>query len=137
MVDAGYVRILRRAYFLEVLGEAVYRQGSQSERGTSVSGRWQAFADTEARMQLLLRKELRRILGRWEPSRPATHLVNRLGQVAGLLSSTLLGLMINRVLARRRYARWAAEVNSENPRLWKALVEHERRQVDHFQGRGR
>lgn len=135
MSEASYIRVLKHAYFLELLGEATYQRGSRSQRGALAFERWHAFAKIEARMQLLLLQELQRVLGHWKPLRIATRLAKVLGRMAGLMSSTLLERVIKRVLDQRRYTRWAAQFGSENPRLWEALVEHELRQVDHFERR--
>ena len=135
MADARYIGVLRRAYFLELLGEATYRQGSRRLRD-GLASKWTAFEGTEVEMQRLLRQELQRVIGAWRPSGCALRVARGLGYLAGILTPSLLGRIIRRVLERRRYARWAIQFNSHNPRLWQVLVEHELRQTDHFEGRG-
>ena len=135
MVDTRYIRVLRQAYFLEILGEAAYQQGSRKLRDGVALRKWHAFAETEVQMQRLLHQELQRITGDWRPSRSAIRLVRGLGRLAGTLNLAFLGLIIKGVLSQRHYARWAAQFNSENPRLWQTLVEHEFQQADHFERR--
>lgn len=135
MADTRYIRVLRRAYFLELLGEAVYRRGSRKLRD-DLASKWTALERTEVEMQCLLRQELQRFVGAWRPSWAAVHMAWGAGCFAGILTPTLLRRIIKRVLDQHRYARWAIQCSSHNPRLWQALVEHELRQTDHFEGRG-
>lgn len=138
MTDASYVRVLSTAYVLELLGEEVYRWGARTLSSQAMLDQWRFFADTEARMQVLLYEELRRMggahhhahvrMGRW--------VARWLGCWAGVLNSSFLSRAIQRVLDRRRYSRWALECGSRNPALWQALVDHELKQVAHFEGRG-
>ena len=135
MADARYIQALKQAYFLELLGESTYQQGSCKLRD-DLASTWAAFASTEIEMQRLLSEELQRVTGAWQPSQAVIHLARGIGHLAGVLSPTLLGRIIKRVLDRRRYTQWAAQFSSRNPQLWQALVEHEVRQTDHFEGRG-
>ena len=135
MVDTRYARVLRQAYFLELLGEATYRHGSQKLQDGTVLEKWSTFAETEIQMQHLLRQELQRIAGDWRLSWFAIRVARGMGCLAGILNPTFLGVIIKRVLTQRHYARWAAQFNSENPRLWQALVEHELQQTNHFERR--
>ena len=135
MADARYIGVLRQAYFLELLGEATYRQGSRKLRD-GLASKWTAFEGTEVEMQRLLHQELQRVVGAWRPSWFAIRVTQGLGYLAGSLTPTFLERIIKRVLNQRRYTRWAAQFTSHNPRLWQALVEHEVRQTDHFEGRG-
>ena len=137
MADTRYIRVLRQAYFVELLGEATYRQGARKIRGGFAS-RWTEFEGTEIKMQRLLHQELQRVIGVWQPSGFAIHVARGVGYLAGILNPSLLGWIIKRVLDQRRYARWAGQFSSCNPRLWKTLVKHEIRQTDrkdHFEGR--
>ena len=134
MADTRYICVLRRAYFLELLGEVTYRQGSRKLRDGFAS-KWSAFERTEVEMQRLLHQELQRVIGVWRPSRSAIRVVQGVGYLAGILTPSFLGRIIRRVLDQRRYTRWAIEFSSHNPRLWQALVEHELRQTDHFERR--
>ena len=136
MADARYIGVLRQAYFLELLGEATYRQGSRKLRDGFAS-KWTEFEGTEVEMQRLLHQELQRVVGVWRPSRFTMRVAREVGYLAGILTPTLLGRIIKRVLNQRRYARWAVRFSSHNPRLWQALVEHELRQTDHFERRER
>ena len=52
----SYLRVLKAAYVLETLGEAVYREGASGWRNRADSERWSGFADTEARMSLLIQE---------------------------------------------------------------------------------
>lgn len=135
MADTRYINVLRRAYFLELLGEAAYRQGSRKLRN-SLASKWTTLEETEVEMQCLLHQELQRVVGAWRPSEFTTRIAQGVGYAAGMLSPNLLGRIIKRVLDQHRYTRWAAQFSSRNPRLWQALVEHEVRQTDHFEGRG-
>lgn len=134
MADARYIHVLRQAYFLELIGAATYRQGSRKLRD-GVASKWTTFASTEIEMQRLLDQELQRIVGAWRPSWLTIRIAQAVGYLAGVLTPTLLGRIIKRVLNQHRYTRWAAEVSSHNPRLWQALVEHEARQTDYFERR--
>lgn len=134
MADTRYIGVLRQAYFLELLGEVTYRQGSRKLRD-GLASKWAAFEGTEVEMQCLLYQELQRVVGAWRPSGFAIRVARGVDQLAGLLTPSLLGRIIKRVLDQHRYARWAVQFSSHNPRLWQVLVEHELRQTDHFEGR--
>lgn len=135
MADTHYIRVLRQAYFLELLGETTYRQGSRKLRD-GLASKWTTFARTEIEMQRLLYQELQRVVGAWRPSWSAIRVARGVGYFAAILTPTFLGRIVKRVLDQHRYARWAIQFSSYNPRLWQALVEHELRQMDHFEGRG-
>ncbi len=135
MTDTRYICVLKRAYFLEALGEAAYRQGSRRLRAGVGSERWAGFAETEAEMRRLLHDELRCVIGHWKPAGAATRSVRWLSSLAGLVSPSLLRVIIRRVLGKQRYRRWADEFRPYNPELWQALVEHERKQADYFERR--
>ncbi len=132
--DMGrYLRALKAAYVLETVGEAVYREGAPGWKDRAESERWSGFADTEARMSLLIEKELLRLGSR--PPLQAASLARRGAEtLTGLLGAPLLSSLIRLVLAQRRYSRWAVEFRSCNGPLWYALLDHERRQVEHFEG---
>lgn len=134
MSDTRYLRALKQAYCLELLGEAAYRHGSWKPKDRAASAQWYAFADTESEMQALLSRELERVGGVPIPSVAATRLARWLGWLARLLNPAFLARIIRRVLDRRRYSHWAAQFGSRNPRLWQALVEHELKQVAYFGG---
>ena len=135
MADTRYIRVLGQAYFLELLGEATYRQGSRKLRD-GLASKWAAFEGTELEMQHHLHQELQRVVGAWRPSGVAIQVAWGVGCLAGMLPPSLLGRIIKRVIDQRRYARWAVQFSSHNSLLWQALVEHELRQTDHFEGRG-
>ena len=134
MADTRYIRVLRQAYLLELLGEAAHRQGSRKLRD-GLASKWAAFEGTELEMQHHLHQELQRVVGAWRPSGFAMRVAGGVGYLAGKLTPSLLGRIVKRVLDQHRYTRWAVQFSSHNPCLWQALVEHELRQTDHFEGR--
>lgn len=132
MSDDRYVRVLKHAYFLELLGAAAYRQGARKRRD-EVAAKWAAFETTEIEMQRLLQQELQRTVGAWQPPRLIVLLVRGLSGLGPILPFVCIERIIRRVLKQHRFRRWAAEFNPHNPVLWQALVEHEVRQTDYFE----
>ena len=128
-----YLWVLAWAYLLETLGEAAYRTGGMGIGQRAERERWELFADTEARMSLLIREELLR-LGVRPPLRAAQMTERAARALCGLLGAPLLSSLIRHILGQRRYSRWADEFRPRNAPLWDALLEHERRQVEHFEG---
>ena len=86
-------------------------------------------------MRHLIQDELKRLKPSWKSS-PLTTLGARvMGFMSQLLGSQLLIRMIQRVLDRRRYSAWSAQVADRNPALWRELVEHEISQAQYLQSR--
>ena len=134
MTNKNYARILERAYYLELLGEAVYQQRAK-QRGNTETDKWGELAHTENRMRCLIHDELGRVAPVWKPNQLSMLAVRSLGFLSQLLGSRLFLKVIARVLDGRRYAAWAARVADQNPTLWRELIEHEEIQVQHVQTR--
>lgn len=135
ILGTAYHRVLRRAYGLELLGEAVYRQAARHLSDPARQRQWLAFAETEARMRELLSQELRRRGARDRLPGLVSGLLQGVAAVAVRLPAAWLDGLIEEILERRRYARWATRYAAQNPSLWQRLVEHEQRQVEHFEQR--
>lgn len=129
----AYARVLKRAYLLEVLGEVVYGGVVRQGVGAADSA-WEAFERTEAQMQVLLIAEIRRIHST-PPLACAVRLARWIGRLSAFAGHRLIGRIVQRVVAQRRYGRWAKQYMSKNPVLWSHLVAHEEAQLVYFEGR--
>jgi hypothetical protein len=127
-----YLQVLRKALFIEALGETAYRMVERKETDPDLRRAWRTFSDEEHRMRGLLCEEYRAVRGKRAPGwiLPAGRAI---GSIAALVRTRFTRRWIERVLDKRRYTSWGHRWSGRNRLLWRELVEHERAQVQYFQ----
>jgi len=120
--DRDYNRLLKKMFTVEILGYNLYNALAAKTQDACLKPIYKKLAIGEQETAQHIKKQL--------PSSytPNKIIITSTNIAFRILSEFQLSSILQKTLKKRMYSRWFKEHNSKDDKLWKVLLDHEKRQ---------